>query len=811
VRTWAIGSKGTSTQTQAQNQTQQAQQYNQQQAQQYGQQQSQQAAQQQAQQQGQTTNQQAQQGTSTYGPNAQIGAAGLQALTQAQQAAQSPFQLPVAPVAGFTPDQMQAFLQTQQQQGFAQPYFNQAQGLFNQSAAPISSSQINQYLNPYAANVMANLQESQGQQMQDLTGRATQAAGGVGADRIGVAQGELARQQNLATGQTLSGIYGSALSAAQQDAQRQQASAYGIGNLGGAAQNAAMQGTQALAGQGSLQQQLAQAQMNAPYQNTLARLSLPYQQAQFLSGITGGLAPSMGGTTTTNQAGTSLGTNLGTSSGTSSGTASGTNFGQSSGTNLGQMFGTSMGTGYGTATPAQPSIFSQIAGAGTAGIGALGATGAFGDNGYLSGLGKGSNPSYGSGNNVYGGSSTNPLSGLTSADYGTGYADGGDVAGIEGDQGWLKSDPTIPVQSMQASPVNQPRAPSPLDLRAEPVITPPTPQMASAKPMEPVTTAPMPAMSFKPIPPMSMPQSGSSSGSSSFLGDIAKTVTALAPLLALAQGGAVGTTPYQAFDDGGDVSDEDRARAYGLLKLASGQGTRAYTDSPVGNSGSGRNAAEFANAFSPASAMSQSPEDYRVGSPFNPYRESPPANLKMNPDADIPNRQLRVNAVAQPAEASEPTYPGFGGSKAAAETGVANLASMRGLRANVPYSDLDPTHDVSRGFAKSPWLALINAGAGMMGGTSPYAGVNIGKGLQAGVETLGKQREASREEESVNQRAQQLALTAQQHLDTMTKMTPYQAAQTEQAQSVLEAGNRQKLYENPIDGTSIWLNRSTGK
>ena len=136
---------------------------------------------------------------------------------------------------------------------------------------------------------------------------------------------------------------------------------------------------------------------------------------------------------------------------------------------------------------------------------------------------------------------------------------------------------------------------------------------------------------------------------------------------------------------------------------------------------------------------------------------------------------------------------------------------MQGLRANVPYGDLDPTHDVSRGFAKSPWLALINAGAGMMGGTSPYAGVNIGKGLQAGVETLGKQREASREEESVNQRAQQLALTAQQHLDTMTKMTPVQAATYEQNQATLEAGNRQKLYENPIDGTSIWLNRSTGK
>jgi len=105
-------------------------------------------------------------------------------------------------------------------------------------------------------------------------------------------------------------------------------------------------------------------------------------------------------------------------------------------------------------------------------------------------------------------------------------------------------------------------------------------------------------------------------------------------------------------------------------------------------------------------------------------------------------------------------------------------------------------------------LALINAGAGMMAGTSPFAGINIGKGLQVGTETLAKQREASREEESVNQRAKQLALTAQTHLDSLTKMTPYQAGQLEQSQSTLKL---QKLYENPIDGTTLYMNHSTGK
>jgi hypothetical protein len=197
-------------------------------------------------------------GYSNYSANPLTQGAASQALGQAQTAASSPFNLPVAPVAGLNATQNQAFGQIGQEQGMAQPYYNQAQSLFNQSAAPISSQQVNNYLNPYASNVISQLQSQQGQQMASLTGQATQQAGGVGADRIGVAQSQLANQQNLATGQTLSGIYGSALSAAQQQNQMEQSAAYGIGNLGGAAQNSALQGSQALLGAGNQQQQQTQ-------------------------------------------------------------------------------------------------------------------------------------------------------------------------------------------------------------------------------------------------------------------------------------------------------------------------------------------------------------------------------------------------------------------------------------------------------------------------------------------------------------------------------------------------------------------------
>lgn len=236
--------------------------------------------------------------TQSYTPNQTVGQSGTTALTMAQAAAGQPFQQPVAPVAGFTDDQLSAFANMRAHQGYAEPYFQRAGQLFNQSAAPITAGQVGNYLNPFADYVMGGLRDVFGQQMRDTTGRLTQAAGGVGADRIGVAQANLAKQQGLAAGQTLAGIYQPALGAAQQDAARQQAAAFGFGQMGPAAQGAAMAGTQGLYNFGSQQQQLAQAQQNAPYQLELARLAYPFQTAQFLSGVTAGTAPALGGTTT---------------------------------------------------------------------------------------------------------------------------------------------------------------------------------------------------------------------------------------------------------------------------------------------------------------------------------------------------------------------------------------------------------------------------------------------------------------------------------------------------------------------------------
>src|SRR6266478_4702504 len=281
-----------------------------------------------------TTTQQQQ----TYNP---AGASQIQgALTQAQNAAQLPFNIPQAPVAGFSQDQQAAFGNINNAQGMAQPYINQAQQYFSPQGAQ-------QFFNPYADAVTAQMQNIFGQQNQQNTANLTQAAGGVGADRIAVGQGNLANQQGLAAGQTYANLYG-------QAAQQAQSAGYGTAALGSQAQNAALQGSQAQLASGGLQQQLQQAQLNAPYQQQLAQAAFPYQQAQFLAGITGSLAPGLGGTT----------------------------------------------SGTGTTTGPTPSMLSQILGLGTAAAGAAGGAGAFG--GGSGGKGSGGVGSYGQASNATG-------------------------------------------------------------------------------------------------------------------------------------------------------------------------------------------------------------------------------------------------------------------------------------------------------------------------------------------------------------------------------------------------------------------------
>ncbi len=181
-------------------------------------------------------------------------------------------------------------------------FLPQAQNYVQQGASPITGGQIANYSNPFQQSVvnatMGNINETNAEQQQQVTGNAI-AQGALGGNRVGVAQGELARQQGLANNQTLAGLnagnYQQALGAAQQD---RAASAAAAGAEGGL-QTQALQGATAQLGAGTVQQQQAAAQ-----------LQQPYQQASWLASLEGGIGPLQGQTQTQTTPGPNIGSQI---------------------------------------------------------------------------------------------------------------------------------------------------------------------------------------------------------------------------------------------------------------------------------------------------------------------------------------------------------------------------------------------------------------------------------------------------------------------------------------------------------------------
>lgn len=225
------------------------------------------------------------------------------ALDRAGAAAQTPFQGYSADlIAGLTPTQRAAISGVNQNAGFALPFINEAAG-YARAGAQSPIGDISQFMSPYTQNVVDATQRQfdAGNQVQQsqLLGNA-RAQSGVGGDRLAVAQSELAKNQSLAQAPVTAGLYSQgynqALQAAQNFRQAQSNAAYGLGSLGTAGQNAALQGAGAQLSAGGVEQQTNQAGLSAAYQQFLRQIGYPVQMSQFLTGSTAALAPSLGGT-----------------------------------------------------------------------------------------------------------------------------------------------------------------------------------------------------------------------------------------------------------------------------------------------------------------------------------------------------------------------------------------------------------------------------------------------------------------------------------------------------------------------------------
>lgn len=177
------------------------------------------------------------------------------------------------------------------------PNYQNAVNYAQSGAQAIDPSQISRYLNPYNQSVINATQaqfnnQNASQQQQVLSNAALQ--GALGGDRVGVAQAQLANQQQLAQAPVIAGLnsqnYSQALAAAQADRAAQAQGATNLSNVG-------TQGALAQLGAGNVQQQTQQNALNAAYQQFLTGQAFPYQQAQFLTSLGVPTLGSLGGTT----------------------------------------------------------------------------------------------------------------------------------------------------------------------------------------------------------------------------------------------------------------------------------------------------------------------------------------------------------------------------------------------------------------------------------------------------------------------------------------------------------------------------------
>lgn len=240
--------------------------------------------------------------TTTNTPPPEVMAAYKDLLARANPVANTPYQPYMGGVngTGMEQNQVSGFNNIANLAGSSNGAFSNASGALGAAGVPTSAS-VGQYMSPYIQGVvnatMGNMAEQNGQQQQGVLGNAI-AQGAMGGNRVGVAQSELARQQNLANQQTIVGLYNgaynNALGAAQADKQANLQAASEYGNLGQTQMQTNLGQAAAQVGAGTQQQAWN-------YQQFQNQRSYPFQQTSWLANIVEGLGAGMGGTSSTTQ------------------------------------------------------------------------------------------------------------------------------------------------------------------------------------------------------------------------------------------------------------------------------------------------------------------------------------------------------------------------------------------------------------------------------------------------------------------------------------------------------------------------------
>ena len=243
--------------------------------------------------------------TQTQSVDPEFKARALDVYSRAQTVADRPYTPYTGEmVAGFTPQQQQAFTQFGEAATAAQPAIGQAQELARRVGGyqPQTVAQAMQaYTNPYEETVvnqaLADIERSR--QMAQTQGAAQAvAAKAFGGSRQGVAEAETNRaaldqaartsaQLRSAGFETAAGLGARDIAAAQQAEAQRLAAAGQLGQLGAAQQAALTQGAQGLFGAGGAQQQLEQARLEDAYRKFAEEQQYPLQQLQILQNALG--------------------------------------------------------------------------------------------------------------------------------------------------------------------------------------------------------------------------------------------------------------------------------------------------------------------------------------------------------------------------------------------------------------------------------------------------------------------------------------------------------------------------------------------
>lgn len=198
-------------------------------------------------------------------------------------------------IAGFTPEQQQAFQGISGLVGTGAQYYDPAARLAAASARTTTPEMVGQYMSPYMQNVL-DIQKREAERAGDVErqrlGARAVGAGGYGGSRQAILEAEQARNLN----QQLGDIQARGLAASYEDAQRriaeQRARELGagqfFGQLGQAAPQTALTELGALAGVGGQRQQQYQSALDIARGQYEAEKLFPEQQLQQYSSIVRG-------------------------------------------------------------------------------------------------------------------------------------------------------------------------------------------------------------------------------------------------------------------------------------------------------------------------------------------------------------------------------------------------------------------------------------------------------------------------------------------------------------------------------------------